>query len=432
MSSNMTTPSVNMMASNNWAEERFDDMGILRFSTDGRPLEYAVRAPIKNPNWYLIRRLKMAPFNVIAKTLPEAERVLFLEKEEALLDILEERKTLAMYIEEIKSTRRWYGLKFHFRNLVVDSDDMEDGNISTTSPSSLVWLDSPKDRPNPSNGPPFGDQDATTTNDRRESPAAARDSSDGPSDDADDDSATPVANGNMVLFQSNPFRPSYAINGARPPTNPAIAQLAVNIGVGIQPNYEGEVTDAHLADRLCPENMNTSVYIKYVDPASTAQDIFDCVREGGIFKYSRQEPTGDYTTAAVTVTFKHRQAAQRFISRAQTEHLQIRGRNVQVIPSLNPSWGIEPGRAYQTRVLEVVAPAENLDGVSLEAELHNNIRFNLVKREEWTQDGYKTIHFHFESIHAQSRAAAMYLKRTHSIPGLTYQFVADPCALDGP
>ncbi|KAH9221389.1 hypothetical protein DL95DRAFT_475710 [Leptodontidium sp. 2 PMI_412] len=427
----------------NWAEERFDDLGILRFSNDGRPLEYAVREPIKSKNWRLIRWMKMVPIITKANSLPDSRRVEFLAKEEYLLDVQEERRALAMYISEIKMTKNWYGTRAHFPNLIIDSEAMENGDISITSTEPLRWLGSQQGAElqisdNSSNPQHSASTTTTTTNTESSRHASSVNGStlgsEPPSNDGNDDfSTTPRPQGSraMVLYRSQGFRPSFALQKDRPPTDPEVEQLALDNGVEIEPNYEGEVTGAHIRDRTCPPRMNTAVYIKNVDPLWTSEDIFNCVHEGGIYKYSRQEPNENYPTCAVTLTFKHRQAAVSFLHRARHEGIYIHDQKVDVVPSINPCWGIELGKEYQTRVLEVEGRAKLVDADALEAKFHNNIRFTLVKRQQWIEDGYKTIHFHFESILAQSRAAAVYLHKENRIRGLRWQFVEDPCAVDG-
>ncbi|KAH7313122.1 hypothetical protein BKA65DRAFT_600640 [Rhexocercosporidium sp. MPI-PUGE-AT-0058] len=438
------------MKFNNWAEERFDSQGILRFSNDGRPLERAVREPIKNMNWQLIRRMKTAPITPIARSLPEVERARFLAREETILDIQEERKTLAIYISEIKETRNWHGTQAHFPNLIVESQDMEEGNISTTTTEPLKWISKQGHAGEQPSSGSFSQNlsvhttfsasfttTITTTGSYRSPPSEANGTSSAlgsepPSkDDAGSSTPHPRRSGTAVRHQSQGFRPSFALTHDRPPTNPEVARLAHDTGVDIEPNYEGEVSEFLIRDRACPQYLSTAVYIKWVDPAWTSEDIFNIVREGGVYKYSRQEPNRDYDTCAVTLTFKHQGAAARFLSRARNEGVYIRGQKVEVVPSVHPCWGIEEGKEHQSRVLKVEGPEELLDADDLEAKFHRNIRFTLVKKEEWTEGGYKTIHFHFESILAQSRAAALYLHKENKIPGLRWQFVQDPCAIDG-
>ncbi|KAG4440164.1 hypothetical protein IFR05_004373 [Cadophora sp. M221] len=428
----------------NWAEERFDDLGMLRFSKDGRPLEYAVREPIKNKNWRLVRWMKMAPIITKANSLPKAMRVEFLAKEEYLLDVREERMALAMYISEIKMRKNWYGIRAHFPNLIVESEAMENGYLSTTSTEPLKWIGQRSKGGQTSDKPSTSQPSASTTTATAESSQTSSDvsavsttDSELPSNDDDDDdlSTTPrrQASTAMVLYRSQSFRPSFALQNKRRAAAPEaeVEQLEIDNGVEIERNYEGEFSGAHIRDKTCPPWMNTAVYIKNVDPSWTAEDIFDCIHEGGIYKYSRQEPNFYYPTCAVTLTFKHRGAAASFLHRARKEGIYINEQKVDVIPSINPSWGIEKGKEYQTRVLEVEGRAKHVDADALEAKFHNNIRFTLVKKEQWIEEGYKTIHFHFESILAQSRAAALYLHKENTIQGLRWQFVEDPCAVDG-
>ena len=209
-----------------------------------------------------------------------------------------------------------------------------------------------------------------------------------------------VANGSVTDSPHNPdpFRPSFSLQNNKPPTDPVIAQLAIESGVKIEPKYEGELTLATIRDRTCPEDQNTAVYITKVDPAWTTEEILECIHEGGIYKYSLQKPTQRYKSCAVTITFKYRRAAASFLHRAGTEGVFIKGQQVNVVPSIHHSWGIGEDRERQTRVLQIQGPEELLDAAKLEAHLHQHIAFNLVKREQWVEDGQRFVNFHFENI----------------------------------
>lgn len=196
----------------------------------------------------------------------------------------------------------------------------------------------------------------------------------------------------------NPFRPSFSLKNNKPPTDPAIAQLALESGIKIEPKYEGELTLATIRDRTCPEDQNTAVYITKVDPAWTTEEILGCIHEGGIYKYSMQKPNQRYKSCAVTVTFKYRRAAASFLRRAETEGVFIKGQQVNVVPSIHHSWGIGEDGERQSRVLQIRGPEELLDAAKLEADLHEHIAFNLVKREQWVEDGQRFVNFHFENI----------------------------------
>ncbi|KAH7384804.1 hypothetical protein BKA64DRAFT_759528 [Cadophora sp. MPI-SDFR-AT-0126] len=414
-----------------WAEERFDDSGILRFSRDGRTLEQSIRQPLKNANWHLIRRLKIADIMSRAKNVPDWQKSYY-------LDILEQRKALTMYVYEIMSTKYWFGLQYHFPNLVIKYKFEEEGfwsifehhyhhDHTTLAPySNAKRVPSIIGAPTPSKG---------------------------------DDSSTaplPVNPQTNKGYNAERFRPSFSLHNNKPATDPTITQLALENGVTIDPNYEGELTMATIRDRTCPADQNAAVFIKHVDPAWTTEEILNCIHEGGIYKFSRQEPNEFYHSSAVTLTFKHRRAAVSFLERATNEGIYIKGKAVKVVPSRHPCWGIEKNRERQTRVLQVYGPEDVLDADELEAKLHENIRFTLMKREEWVEDGQKIVNFHFENIlgknfpprimlhgddgleinspTGQSRAAALYLSKEEKCnpgSGLNWEYVEDPCAIDG-
>ncbi|KAK0102194.1 hypothetical protein ONS96_006155 [Cadophora gregata f. sp. sojae] len=405
-----------------------------------RALEQVIREPIKNANWHLIRRLKIAEIMAGVKDMAEEwERAWFIQKEMKYLDTLEEYKALVMYINEIRSTGKWFGTRFHFPNLVISNMSLEYGIVTDKAPIPLKWQDS-QERvevvgPKVVSVDPPSTTPTTTLHRDPKMEQARLPSIIGipiPSEGKDSFSTPSLEEPHPnAAHNSERFRPSFSLQNNKPPIDPTIAQLALDSGVTIEPNYEGELTLATIRDRTCPAYQNASVYITNVDPAWTTAEIFDCVHEGGIYKYSRQGPTEFYESCAVTLTFKHRRAAVNFLHRAKTVGVYIKGQGVKVVPSRHHCWGIEEHREKQTRVLQIEGPEALVDANEIEAELHKNISFSLVKTEQWVNEGRKFVNFHFENIFGQSRAAVAFLARTEKYKHvLTWRYAEDPCAID--
>lgn len=194
------------------------------------------------------------------------------------------------------------------------------------------------------------------------------------------------------------FQPSYKHRNVARPVKPEVARMAVNAGIAIDPNYRGEVTPRTVRNSACPEEQNCAVFI-LLKPGTTDKHVFAAIHEGGIFSYSMKEPMPPkYTAPCATVTFKHRRAAQEFLLRAEETGVFIHGYRVKVQPSVNPAYGIEPSKKYQSRVLEICGPLEHLDPDEIEKAFHRSIRFKLVDRKERVEEDQKKVMFHFQSI----------------------------------
>ncbi|XMA16509.1 hypothetical protein WAI453_009300 [Rhynchosporium graminicola] len=209
----MSSATVNTIEFGNWAEERFDAQGISRFSNDSRRLEVAIRSPIKDEIQHLIRRVQLA--NLRASSLQ---------------------------LRLVDRHRSWFGTKFHFPNLVVESAAMQDGDIATTSLLPFIWLDMEAASRDAKTPLPANEQISVIVPalvlaipDHIDSSSNTQ-ATNGLGSGEDDDTSIATAAGPIVLYELNAFQPSWALSGIRPPTNPAVATFANNHGIGIEPN----------------------------------------------------------------------------------------------------------------------------------------------------------------------------------------------------
>lgn len=274
----------------------------------------------------------------------------------------------------------WRGIQFHFPNLTVDdtNDFRKTDGISMSSDKPLKWID-PLDRASFSSPPVT---QSSSSNDVV--PAMLRN----------------YAEKSMKL--SNPyddFAVSHRASGQERKIDPEVARKAFEAGVGIDPNYHGEFNEKSIEDRFIPEDENTAVFVKYIDPSVSDEEIFAAIQEGGVYSFCKKDPKPPkFPYCGATLAFNTRTAAIHFLDRSNNSGIFLGGRRVEVVPSFIPCRGLELDKSHQTRVLKIVGPEELINADEIEKKFRQKIVFGLVKRPEWVRDGKKTVEFHFHSI----------------------------------
>lgn len=274
----------------------------------------------------------------------------------------------------------WRGIQVHLPNLIVDdaNDFRETNGISMSSDKPLKWIDTLDRAPS---SPPTETQSPSSN---------------------DVVPATPRNDAGKLIKLFHPyddFAVSHRASGEERKIDSEVARKALEAGVGIDINYHGEFTEKSIEDMFIPEDENTAVFIKYIDPSVPDKEIFAAIHEGGIYSFCKKDPKPPkFPYCGATLAFNTRTAAVNFLDRSNNAGIFLGGRRIEVVPSFIPFRGLELDKLHQTRVLKIVGPEELIDADEIEKQFRRKIVFGLVKRPEWIRDGKKKVEFHFHSI----------------------------------
>jgi hypothetical protein len=73
----------------------------------------------------------------------------------------------------------------------------------------------------------------------------------------------------------------------------------IEIGMDLNSNYQGDITDFDIENFKCPPKLNCALRIENISANATAKEIFDVFHEGKIFSFSKKDPVpGRFTNCA--------------------------------------------------------------------------------------------------------------------------------------
>jgi hypothetical protein len=73
----------------------------------------------------------------------------------------------------------------------------------------------------------------------------------------------------------------------------------IEIGMDLNSNYQGDITDFDVENFKCPPKLNCALRIENISANATAKEIFDVFHEGKIFSFSKKDPVpGRFTNCA--------------------------------------------------------------------------------------------------------------------------------------
>ncbi|KAE8447768.1 hypothetical protein EG329_010162 [Mollisiaceae sp. DMI_Dod_QoI] len=207
------------------------------------------------------------------------------------------------------------------------------------------------------------------------------------------------------------------------------AQLA---GVKLNKEYQGEINKFHLRNATCTEAENVSVRVEGLPADVKAAEVFAEIYEGKVFSFSLNPPKlPRYPSSAANIAFMTTQAANAFLERAINLGFWVRGVRTRVMPNRNMCRAFE-GDIEQSRVLQILGPANVISTVPVMDFLHYWVHFEEVGVHEWHDNsGMVCLVVEFESIYGQSRQVKMCFETqwmtTARGKGCQVSYGLDPC-----
>ncbi|QSZ35705.1 hypothetical protein DSL72_006827 [Monilinia vaccinii-corymbosi] len=234
--------------------------------------------------------------------------------------------------------------------------------------------------------------------------------------------------------QTSEFIPSSILKGESRLPNPNMARKAAEVGVALNPNYKGELTNFNLRNAMCRDHENCSVRIHNIPPEAIHSEIFAVVTHGKVFSFNYIPPIkGVFTHAAADLVFFTREAAENFIHDAKFGNgLYIRGQRIIVLWNRVKVLPAEGRYERMSRVVRIKGPANDFSVSVLVEFFQRNFEFDLITSKEWVQwDGKRIVELAFSSIRSQSESAMKSFKLhvDQNMPNAGYLiwYAPDPC-----
>jgi hypothetical protein len=207
----------------------------------------------------------------------------------------------------------------------------------------------------------------------------------------------------------------------------------IEIGMDLNSNYQGDITDFDIENFKCPPKLNCALRLENISADATDKEIFDVFYEGKIFSFSKKDPVpGRFTNCAGILVFMTRAATEAFLQRAQTVGVSIRGEYMKVIWNRDKCCPAKESEYHQSRVIQIAGPQDEFDALGVEEMLHTKLKFELVDSGEWlVEGGRRVVELQFASILGQSRVAVRYLNeylsRNNMVDRFEIWYAPDPC-----
>lgn len=229
------------------------------------------------------------------------------------------------------------------------------------------------------------------------------------------------------------FKPSRALTNAPRAVSPNLIQRAQQIGVRLNANYKGDITEDLITNSLAAKDDNCALHIINIPAGATLSELLSVISEGKIFSSSMIAPIpGQWKGCAAKVVFTTRAAAQEFKDRGKKVGIWIRGERVNVFWNRNITRPQLYSDKHQSRVIQIRGPQDQLSVAQIHAFFAEKIKFELLDQKEWlVLGGMKVVELTFPSIFGQSRAAvAQFMKTVKGTPFediFLIQYGKDPC-----
>ncbi|EKD18644.1 uncharacterized protein L3040_002070 [Drepanopeziza brunnea f. sp. 'multigermtubi'] len=395
-------------------------------SSEAAILESFVRQPW--PPWeingYQRRLNELSEYRdkVDATSLSRHDKFIFMESEEARFDGKEERRRLAIAIDQLWQNGLWSGFAICFPNLKVD-DTYPMGCSSpprTGYDRPLQW------RTKRDTAPPafqiFDFHSPATSLVNSECSTLLNPFGSCPS------SSTLSSS---VLSQTVLPQPEEGLQLSPNSSSPQVARMQEEAGIGLGPEFYDEVRASKIRlVRGCPENLNCQVKISNLPEKVFTSDIIDSIHEGGlVFLGLKLAHPPERTSHVAYVIFKKRQSAVEFLKRGNMG-IVIGGKQAEVRPAEMKTYPWPTELLHQTRVLEIEGPAHMVDGNKIR-RLFSEYEFKFLYPQQKVIGDRKKVQFHFLEIIGGSREAyrlyAGHIVDHGDLGQITVKFAPDPC-----
>lgn len=233
---------------------------------------------------------------------------------------------------------------------------------------------------------------------------------------------------------SVPFQPSRALLDIPRQVDPTLANIARHVGIDLEGNYKGDITQEHIFNAMAPTSDNCALHVIGLPSDISLKEVF-AVIVGKVFSFQLHDPVpGKWTGCGARLVFTNRKAADDFYWRARTGlGITIRGQQIRVLWNRDPCRPQQYADRYQSRVLQIKGPnAQSFSAESMEHFFASKLLFKLVERKEWFEaGGVKVVELHFPSILGQSRPAMKQfydmLDETGQRSLFKIEYAPDPC-----
>ncbi|PQE16126.1 Nucleotide-binding alpha-beta plait protein [Rutstroemia sp. NJR-2017a BBW] len=217
--------------------------------------------------------------------------------------------------------------------------------------------------------------------------------------------------------------------------SPNRARKVNKVGIFINPNYKGEITDFDLRNAMCPSDENCAVRIHRIDSDATLYEIFQIITHGKVLSFHLNPAVeGIHTHAAARLVFVTRTAAESFISDAYSlRGLHIHGQRIEALWNRDRVSSTESRYEKISRVIRIKGPPQAISVAILTQFFRTQFAFQLVSSKEWVEhDGYRVVELAFSSIRAQSESAVKCFRQfiDQKAPDAGYRvwYSRDPCS----
>ncbi|ESZ89620.1 hypothetical protein SBOR_9996 [Sclerotinia borealis F-4128] len=230
------------------------------------------------------------------------------------------------------------------------------------------------------------------------------------------------------------FVPSAILKGERRFIKPEMARKAAQVGISLNPNYKGELTNFNLRNAMCLDHENCSVRIHNIPAKASHSEIFGVVTHGKVFSFNYIPAVENvFAHAAADLVFLTREAAEYFINDAKFGRgLYIRDQKIKVLWNRVKVLPAEGRYERMSRVVRIKGPANGFSVEILVRFFRSKFVFDLITSDEWVQwDGCKIIELAFSSIRSQSESAMksfkLYVNQNMPNAGYHIWYAPDPC-----
>ncbi|KAI9646378.1 hypothetical protein NHQ30_004369 [Ciborinia camelliae] len=230
------------------------------------------------------------------------------------------------------------------------------------------------------------------------------------------------------------FVPSAILRGERRSTKPEMARRAAEVGISVNPNYKGELTNFNLRNAMCLDHENCAVRIHYIHPEASHPEIFSVITHGKVFSFNYIAPMEKVLPyAAADLAFVTREAAEEFFHDANFGRgIYIRDQRIKVLWNRVKVMPAEGRYQKMSRVIRIKGPADDFSVKTLEYFFRSKFEFDLIHSEEWSEgSGRKIVELGFSSIRSQSESAMksfkLHVDQNMPNEGYSIWYASDPC-----
>ncbi|ESZ91720.1 hypothetical protein SBOR_7893 [Sclerotinia borealis F-4128] len=187
-------------------------------------------------------------------------------------------------------------------------------------------------------------------------------------------------------------------------------------------NFPPNINFPPATNPLVPEHMNCSVQLKF-DQNVRNQEIFDTIRTGAIYSYSRAH--AENRLSIVKLIFMTRDGAQKYISTTQNNNILIR--NKRILATWSPHRVGPCGLQGVSRVLKVTGPASSFNLRTFIRYAKGCCWIDIIHQREMIVGTECEVMIEFGSFGKQAEVVWEAIMEDGELRGWRVEFLRDPC-----